>query len=238
MLDMFPIGDLQIYRSVYEFVNSNMYVIFSENEAIIFDPHRNEELTELLNKQGIQNITILLTHEHHDHTSGIYWYQKYFETTIICQEFGAKWMVSSKYLRPTLLLFIIGERDKVTGDNNLELFKHEYVACNYKTDVTFNKELQMDWHGHQLMFYHIPGHSKGSSLIVIDNQYAFTGDSLLKDIPIITRFQDSSHKDYLIKALPTIQRKLKGDMTIFPGHGNPFLYEELLNNNILDVRFR
>lgn len=238
MLDVFVMGGLYIYRSVYDPVSSNMYAILSEAEAVIFDPHKSEELTELLNKQGIQKITILLTHEHHDHTSGIYWYQEHFDITIICQKFGAEWMTSQKYLRPTLLLFIIGEMDKTTGSNNLQLFEREFVARNYKADITFDKELQVDCNGHQFMFYHIPGHSKGSSLIVIDNQYAFTGDSLLKNIPIITRFPESNHKDYLTKALPTIQGKLRDDMTIFPGHGTPFLYKELLNNNTLNVRFR
>ena len=71
MLNEIRLGDIVLLTSVYEHINSNMYVLLAGSEALIIDPHKNEDLTELLKSKGIKNVTILLTHEHHDHTTGV-----------------------------------------------------------------------------------------------------------------------------------------------------------------------
>ena len=83
MLDEIRLGGITLLHSVYEHINSNMYVLLAEDEALIIDPHKNEELTDLFKNKGIKRVTILLTHEHHDHTTGVYWYQEQFESTLI-----------------------------------------------------------------------------------------------------------------------------------------------------------
>jgi len=98
--------------------------------------------------------------------------------------------------------------------------------------------LSLNWNNHKLELTHIPGHSKGSSLIIIDDSFVFTGDSLLKDIPIITRFPGCSKEDYLAIALPLMRQKLNNEMTIFPGHGNPFIVNDIIKGGELNVQFR
>lgn len=215
-----------------------MYVIPCEDEAVIIDPHKNVEIKDILKEKNVQKLFILLTHEHHDHTSGIYWYQEHFQTKLICQKDGADWMRSKQYLRPTLLSFIIGEADHINGTHRLEEFKREFVSAQYEADITFESKMNCDWKSHDISLFHIPGHSKGSSLIVFDGKLAFTGDSLLKDIPIITRFPGSSHEDYLQKAIPILKKELNENMLIFPGHGNPFYLHEILKEGELNVQFR
>ena len=48
MLGEIRLGDGVLLTSVYEHINSNMYVLIAGSEALIIDPHKNEELTELL----------------------------------------------------------------------------------------------------------------------------------------------------------------------------------------------
>lgn len=238
MLNHYFLGDVDFIQSVYEYVNSNMYVLLSGEEAVIIDPHKSQELTDLMVEKNVRKVIILLTHEHHDHTSGIYWYQEHFATTIICQKNGAEWMASKQYLRPMLLSFILSEFDKLNGTYRLDEFEKDFVARQYYVDISYDDEFKFDWQNFLFELYHIPGHSQGSSLILLDGKYAFTGDSLLKDMPIITRFPGSSQSDYEQITLPILRKKLKNNMVLFPGHGNPFIINDIIKGGKLYVQFR
>lgn len=238
MLSEIRLGDIVLLTSVYEHINSNMYVLIANKEAIIIDPHKNEELTELLKSKGISIVTILLTHEHHDHTTGVYWYQENFESTLICQQQAADYIARKQYLRPTLIAFILGEEDRINGTHKYEKFKQSYVPRQYYADITFEKQFSLNWNDYIFEFYHIPGHSAGSSLMVMNNKYVFTGDSLLKDLPIIVRFPESSKEEYIEVAYPLLRRMLTPDMTILPGHGKPFVLKEIMDKNQIHVQFR
>ena len=223
--------------SVYEYINSNMYAIIEENEALIIDPHKNVELTEKLHSRGVQKVTILLSHEHHDHTTGVYWYQERFASTMICQQEAAAYIARKQYLRPTLIAFVLGE-DAINGTRKYSKFKKDFVPKQYKADITFGKEYSLQWGKHYFQFYHISGHSPGSCLIVMDGMYVFSGDSLLKDLPIIIRFPGSSKEEYTKTTLPLLNKLLKSEMTILPGHGEPFKLKDIQENSKIYVQFR
>ncbi len=238
MLNKIRLGDIVLLTSVYEYINSKMYVLTEGDEAIIIDPHKNEDLTELLKSKKISKVTILLTHEHHDHTTGVYWYQENFESTLICQQQAAEYISKKQYLRPTLIAFILGEEDHINGTHVYEEFKKTFVPHQYYADITFTEHYSLKWNNYTFQFYHIPGHSHGSSLILLDGKYAFTGDSLLKDLPIIIRFPGSNKDDYLSTTYPLLSRVLMPDMTILPGHGEPFALKDIMKNNQIYVQFR
>lgn len=238
MLSEIRLGDNVLLTSVYEHINSNMYVLLSDNEAIIIDPHKNEELTKLLKSKGVNKVNILLTHEHHDHTTGVYWYQENFESTLICQKKAAEYIAKKQYLRPTLIAFILGEEDLINGTHVYDDFKKTFVPRQYYADVTYVEQFTLKWSRYTFDFYHIPGHSAGSGLIIMNGEYAFTGDSLLKDLPIIIRFPGSSKEEYLRITYPLLSRLLTSEMTILPGHGKPFAMKDIMNNNQIYVQFR
>lgn len=238
MFDEIRLGKITLLHSVYEHINSNMYVLLAENEALIIDPHKNEELTDLLKDKGIKRVTILLTHEHHDHTTGVYWYQEQFESILICQHNAAEYIARRQYLRPTLIAFILGEEDRINGTHVYDDFKKSFVPKQYYANITYEEEYTLNWHNYIFQFYYIPGHSQGSGLIVMNGQYVFTGDSLLKDLPIIIRFPGSSKADYESITMPLLSRLLTSEMTILPGHGAPFVLKEIMENNKIYVQFR
>ena len=238
MLNEIRLGNITLLTSVYEYINSNMYVLMAEDEALIIDPHKNTELTDLLKSKEIKRVTILLTHEHHDHTSGIFWYQENFESTLICQQEAADYISRKQYLRPTLTAFILGEEDFKNGTHRYDEFKRVFVPRQYTADLTYSEVYTLNWHSHTFQFYHIPGHSPGSNLIVMDGNYAFTGDSLLKELPIIIRFPGSNKEEYLSKTLPLLNQLLTSDKTILPGHGKPFVLKEIMDKNQIYVQFR
>ena len=238
MLDEIRLGKITLLHSVYEHINSNMYVLLAEDEALIVDPHKNEELTDLLKNKGIKRVTIFLTHEHHDHTTGVYWYQEQLESTLICQQNAAEYIARKQYLRPTLIAFILGEEDHINGTHVYEDFKKSFVPRQYHADITFTDIYTLNWYNFKFQFYHIPGHSQGSCMIIMNDQYAFAGDSLLKDLPIIIRFPGSNKADYESTTMPLLSRILTSDMTILPGHGTPFVLKEIMENNKIYVQFR
>lgn len=238
MSDEIRLDGITLLHAVYEHINSNMYVLLAEDEALMIDPHKNEELTELLKSKNVKKITILLTHEHHDHTTGVYWYQEHFESTLICQQECAEYIARKQYLRPTLIAFILGEEDHINGTHVYEDFKKSFVPRQYTADITYEDNYTLTWHNHVFQFYHIPGHSQGSSLIILDGKYAFTGDSLLKDYPIILRFPGSDKKLYEQETLTFLNDRLADDMIILPGHGATFVLKEIKENNQIHVQFR
>ncbi len=215
-----------------------MYILICKDEAIVVDPHKNEDLLDLLKRFFIKKVKIILTHEHSDHISGIWWFLENFYCTLICSENCAKSISCIKNSRPLFLMRAIADEDIKNGTKKLKKFKEEYILKSYKADITFSDFFQYDWQGHNLFLKAIPGHSVGSSLIILDGKYAFTGDSLLKDYPVIVSFPNSDRMAFLEKTIKIFENELTPDMTIFPGHGKPFVLSELMNGNKIHVNTR
>ena len=81
-----------------------------------------------------------------------------------------------------------------------------------------------------MSFHHIPGHSQGSCCILLNNKVLFTGDSLLAEYPVITRFPGGSSKDYKNISLPFL-KSLNPNLVVYPGHGK----SERLGNILKDA---
>lgn len=235
-MNYLQINNLTIYNSVFEYINSNMYVIVDGKNALVIDPHENDEVLKLL--KAVENVTILLTHEHPDHISGVYWLQNQFSTKIICTKYCADYISQEKNVRPILISFVLEERDRMNGTNMLEKFNSEFVPHTYAADITFENDYKMTWGKHKFEFFKMLGHSKGSCGIILDDVIVFTGDSLMKDLPVITRFPGGNRRTYINETLPMLEDKLKSDMWILPGHGNPFQVKDTTKDGKINVEFR
>ena len=80
----FHVDGKTIYRYSMPAIGSNMYAILADRQALVIDPHSSEEALALLRLHSVQKATILLTHEHYDHISGVNWLRESFQTEIIC----------------------------------------------------------------------------------------------------------------------------------------------------------
>ncbi len=226
------------YISIYDYFDSNTYIIISKEEALLVDPHINADIEKLLQNNKIRKITIILTHEHCDHISGIWWYLKNFECKIICSKKCAERISNKKYTRPLMISFKLQEDDLENNTHKLEKFKKDYVWTAYNADITFETKMHYTWCSYTFDFQVIEGHSKGSSYIVLDNKYVFTGDSLIKDYPIIVSFPQGNKKIFQDVTIPLLESELKSDMVILPGHGEPFILEEIMNDGRINVETR
>ena len=61
----------ELHRYILPLMNSNMFVIVSGNAALVIDPNEDEEALRMLTDSNILDVTVILTHEHFDHISGV-----------------------------------------------------------------------------------------------------------------------------------------------------------------------
>jgi hydroxyacylglutathione hydrolase len=214
-------NDILLYRCIYAPVKSNMYIIISNNEAIVIDANDNEDGIKLLKNKKIENIHLVLTHEHYDHTLGVNLYRKEFPVTdLFCQEETARYVEVEKKNNPMMIAFVLANKDREDGGTRYKEFKEKFRPYTLCVDDWFDEECKRTIAGIPFRFVHTPGHSSGSCCIEM-GKYVFTGDSLLRDDAIILRFPESEKNIYKEITLPYL-KGLNMDTTILPGHGDPF----------------
>lgn len=210
-----------VYRLVYEPVASNMYAILQGSKALVVDPHKSDELLELLRANDVKSVNILLTHEHYDHTSGLRWLYDLYPSKIYCHKACGETIAVKRKNNPALIAMVLADKDKKDGGNRYENFKKEFVPYACDADYVFDEQVVWDIEGIDVRGVATPGHSPGSAFYYIDEMLAFSGDTLLKDFPIVTRFRTSCQEVYETKTLPYL-RKLNPNLILIPGHGDPF----------------
>ena len=217
--------DILVYRSIFAPVKSNMFVILSGKEAVVFDPNENDELLSLLKDNDIQKVHILLTHEHYDHTSGVNWLQGNTGADIYCQSDCARVIATERGNNPALIALVLASEDKQDGGRRYLDFKASFKPYTIKADKTF--EIEDSFNIGELSFKvtSTPGHCPGSACYILNNQIVFTGDTLLQNDPVVIRFAESRKNVYEKIALPYLQ-SLKKTMIVMPGHGNPFVLRD------------
>lgn len=222
-------NDILVYRSIYAPVKSNMFVIQTGNEAVVFDPNVDENLLLLFKEKGIEKVHILLTHGHYDHISGVEWLKEHTGADVFCQEMCAKRLMNPKRPLARLVALVLADEDKKDGGHRYQDFKESYKPFKITADKTFDKEAKLQIGNLKFKATSTPGHSEGSACYLLYDIMVFTGDTFLQDNATITRFPGSNTEDYNNIALPYL-RNLPKDTIIMPGHGDPFILKE--TNNI------
>lgn len=227
----FKINDknILVYRSIFAPVKSNMYVILTGKEAVVFDPNENRDLLRLLEKKEIERVHILLTHEHYDHTNGVNWLQSHTGADIFSQMNCAEVVSKQRGNNPALIALVLALQDKEDGGKRYQEFKESFKPYTINVDKTFEKEDSFVIGDLQFKVTATPGHSPGSACYELNNGLVFTGDTLLQNDPVVLRFAESRKNIYEEVALPYL-RSLKKSFVVMPGHGDPFLLSE--TNNI------
>lgn len=205
--------NVRIYTS--DIIDSRMYVLIGEKEAIIIDPFQSAEALRFLRDNGIQKVTMLLTHEHFDHISGVNWFRSKIDSKVIASQKCANNIIS-----PERNFSRFGEI--ILMDKKLAL-KIEPFSCF--ADMVFCEKLEIQWNGYAIQLIETPGHSEGSICIIVDRKFMFSGDTLVNGHRIITRIPGGSRKDYDSITLPFL-KQLNRDMVIYPGHGDAALLFE------------
>lgn len=214
----FNLEQVRIHHFASEDIQANMYVFMFNNDAVIVDPNFNDEALNLLKKSNIKNAVVFLTHEHPDHTCGLPYLKEIFDFTVICQSQASFSIANKVNNRPLLISFILAKNDEINGTNLADEYIKKYREFECSADTVFDNEYKYYWHNINFNFRSTPGHSLGSCCILVNDKCVITGDSLLPDYPVITRFPGGSIKDYREKTLPFLQ-SLNPNLIVLPGHG-------------------
>lgn len=201
------VSKLNIKKYIFEPINSVMYVLISETKALVIDPNISRDAEIYLKKHSVDDVLILLTHEHCDHISGVNWFRKQFNTTVLCSKRCAENIANSHRNFSEYFNILIEGRDT---DFTMDPF-----TCT--ADEVFETDLEFNWNEHKIYLKEAPGHSKGSSIIILDNKYLFSGDYLIPDNRVFTKIPGGSKKDYEEKTCPYLE-SIKDKMIVMSGH--------------------
>lgn len=201
-------------------MDCNCYIVAENNKAIIIDPC-DADLVSSDVGQIADNIVvdyIILTHEHFDHIAGLEKIRSRYNAPLLackqCSE-GIQTVAGNLANIADILMYF---KTGVIPEDKFEPFTCE------KADISFDDEYVLEWEGHKLKFYRIPGHSPGSVAIFMDNDKVFTGDYMIKDEEVLTRLKGGSTEEYEQISKPILDALPKGTH-IYPGHGPDYIKE-------------
>ena len=207
---------MQIRRYESPLLKSNMYIVTEGRHAIVLDPFQ-----DISPAEGLVIDKIILTHEHYDHISGVNLWKEKTRASVLCSAACAE---NIKY--PTKNLSRIFE--VFCG---LQTWVRLETAPKYEpgytctADEIFTDKFSFGWAGHQWELFEIPGHSRGSIGIMLDESCFFSGDSLLEHDETETRLPGGSTRQWTELGRPRLERLPEG-IRVCPGHFKEFTYSK------------
>lgn len=214
-------GGTEVYRLTP--ARCNIFVVSRYNRHILVDTGISFDrgrIESALSRKGILPEAVVLTHTHFDHAGNAAWLAKEYGAEIIVQYAEGEFLAAGDTPIPTGTdtftkgLSVIGKKVPV-------VFKYEPCLGDHVFVTTFN----LNRFGIDGYVMHTPGHSAGQSAVIIDNEIAMVGDSMIGIFPgkIFPPFADDT-KELLLswqKLLDT------GCQTFLPGHGKHITRVEL-----------
>lgn len=205
-----------IYYSSFEPIDSRMYVIHQQDQALIIDPCIEDELYTFLQYHSINQVQVMLTHEHYDHISGVNWLREFTHCNVLCSASCGERIQDPRKNLSQYFTALFGLQNEAVRNKVKEMDVQPYIC---EADQTFTDEMEFTWFDHHVYVRETPGHSPGSICILMDNRIIFTGDSLTNGTPVVTRLPGGSRQAYQTVTQPYLYG-LPQDMLVFPGHGD------------------
>ena len=204
-------------------IQTNCYVVKSDTSDVGFvvDPGASaDKILEEVDKLGVRVKYVVLTHGHFDHT---------FAAKEVAEHTGAA-------------LVLHADDGKLMEDGG-GIGRHVYpsrireiMARVYlPPDIVVHEGDELEAGDMTLRFLHTPGHTMGS-MIVLCEDVAFTGDTVLEHVVGRTDFHESN-PFAMEESLRKVAR-LEGDYRLCPGHGDfsTLEYEKRNNPYLKDIR--
>lgn len=206
--------EIHVYQTPY--LSSKTYLIEERGKGFLIDPCEVQELSQYIYSQNLHIDTAFLTHEHADHITGVAWVQHQFGSTVWCSAACNAGIQDPKKNRS----YYYNLFQTLMGDlSEGETVSVKAFSC--VADSVFIGSYAFYWQDHDILLKETPGHSDGSTCILLDNQYLFSGDTLLNSDKSVVSLDGSKNKLEKI-TIPWLQ-SLDRDIKVFPGHYETFL---------------
>ena len=195
------------------FLDTNTYLLEEDGHLLIIDPAIYAAV--LVRCREAASVTVLLTHEHFDHISGLNRIRKLYASS--CRVIAGA--VCSKRIQDTKAN-LSAYADVLAELGGKQIPEPWSLFSCKAADITFEDRYAFRWMGHGVELFSAPGHSAGSCCIVVDDML-FVGDTVLEN-NLMVKFPGSSKKLYRSVAAPLLEKLLVGDRVsrVYPGHGD------------------
>ena len=204
---------MNVEKFVSGFLDTNTYLLEEDNHLLIIDP---ADYADLLEKcRNAASVTVLLTHEHFDHISGLNRIRDLCASSC-CVIAGATCSERIQDTKANLSAYA-----DVLAELGGKLIPEHWSPFSCKAaDITFENQYAFRWMGHAVELFSTPGHSSGSCCIVVD-ELLFVGDTVLEN-NLMVKFPGSSKKLYRSVTAPLLEKWLLGNRVscVYPGHGD------------------
>ena len=205
---------------------SNSFLIKCRNNYILVDTGRKNSwkklttrIDELLGKNKLSYL--ILTHTHFDHAENAADLKNKYGCKIICHESEADNLTHGDTALPQGTNLLTRFMVNLLGNTLQSRYNYEPSEA----DIIVNKTLDLRDFGFNVYNIHIPGHTKGSMGIIIDNEVAITGDCIFGVFPNSTYPPFAEDPETMIESW---EKLLKTNCRLFlPGHGKAISRELL-----------
>ena len=165
-------------------------------------------VSEVLRRHGLKPIATLITHGHLDHT---------FSVLPFSKEYGVPTYIQSRDRRllrnPYLALDQGGESAAIMARLGITIFEEPEDLREFEGGERFSLA------GFEIETIHAPGHTQGSAMFIVDNEYLISGDVLFNNGIGRTDLPTGSAA-MMAETLITKVLTLDDGLNVLPGHGS------------------
>lgn len=202
------------YQFVWHVVDSNTFVIIEDAEALVFDPVDTDELFCFLSDKRINKASVILTHEHFDHISGLNRIRGIMDCMVYANRVCSENIRSEKKNLSSMADILISFHRRTKAEEGwVTPFR-----CS-AADRIFEDNRYFTWKNHSVELFTTKGHTDGSICVMVDGKYLFSGDTLLS-IPTIVRLPGGNRRAFLDETIPRLEGMSEKIAMVFPGHGD------------------
>ena len=222
---------LELVRAQYFGTNCWIFALGKNMECFIIDPGMAipdlvSDIAEIVERHNLKPIATIVTHGHVDHTFSVH-------------AFDEKYGVAT-YIHPKERAYLADPNGILTpGGPTLPILEAMGVTSfREPTDV---RELLdgtvIDIAGFSIKALHAPGHTPGSTVFVVNQEYLISGDVLFQNSIGNTSMRMGSGAD-MKRTLRNVILPLPDELIVLPGHGaETTIGRERKNNAYLQGKF-
>lgn len=221
---------MKIKQYVWSVVDSNSWLIVEDSKGLLIDAVDSIELYKEL--EHLDELTIVLTHSHFDHISGLNKIREQKANTVVistctCSEYLGNIYKNMSASAIAFLKFYKGEKE-----DDVEI---QPIICE-PSERTFKEQFAIEWFGHKVELCAVHGHSADGLIAIVDGENMFSGDTLLH-IPTVTRFPTGNGQQFWYEDIPFL-RSIKGVKNVYPGHGGCGELEKMISINKMPEKYK
>jgi glyoxylase-like metal-dependent hydrolase (beta-lactamase superfamily II) len=205
------------------------------SECFIVDPGMAQpnlinQIKEVIGKHNLKPMAILVTHGHLDHTFSVLPFANEYRVPTLIHTIDRKLLKD-----PFKALQAGGVTAQLMEQFGVNIFEEPEDVREVNTGDTFNIA------GFDLQITHAPGHTAGSAIFTVNDEFLISGDVLFAGAIGRTDMPTGSPSE-MIKTLRNEILPLSDELIVLPGHGaqttigrerknNPYLQEEFLSGS-------